>query len=124
MRKAYNVLLGMLPERMRGSIDYHLGHHSFFYPSGGPMNGQTARLEVVRTLIAALRPALLVESGTFRGTTTEWLAQFSTPVVGIETDPRFHAFSQHCLGERQNVRLMLGKPLDALHQLSAEGAFV
>lgn len=123
MRKAYDRLLAMLPGRMRGSIDYYLGHHSLFYPGGGPMNGQTARLEVVRTLIGALRPALLVESGTFRGTTTEWLAQFGTQVVSIETDPRFHEFSQHRLGARENVRLMLGKPVDALRQLLAECAF-
>jgi predicted O-methyltransferase YrrM len=123
LRTACNRMLDLVPQRMRGSIDYHLGHHTVFYPQGGPMNGQTARLEIVRTLIIALRPALFVEIGTFRGSTTEWLAQFGPRVVSVETSPRFHRFSQLRLGARKNVRLMPGNSVDALRQLAGEGAF-
>lgn len=123
LRTACSRVLELIPERMRGSIDYHLGHHTVFYPQGGPMNGQTARLEIVRTLIIALRPVLFVEIGTFRGSTTEWLAQFGPRVVSLETSPRLHRFSELRLGARKNVRLMPGKSIDALRQLAGEGAF-
>lgn len=123
LRTVLNRILGSVPQRMRGSIDYHLGQHTVFYPQGGPMNGQTARLEIVRTLIIALRPSLLVEIGTFRGATTEWLAQFGPPVVSFEASPRFHRFAELRLGARGNIRLMSGKSLDALRRLAAEGAF-
>ena len=121
--KFYRSVLGLLPETMRGSVDYYFGHHSFFSPGGGPMNGQTARLEAVRTLITGLRPDLLVETRTLRATTTEWLAQFGLPVVTAEISPHLHSFSKHRIGARTNVRLMLGSPVDALHRLAAEGAF-
>ena len=58
LRATCNRMPDLLPQRMQGSLDYHLGQHTVFYPEGGPMNGQTARLEVVRTLIIALHPAL------------------------------------------------------------------
>ena len=116
-------MLDLVPQRMRGSIDYRLGQHTVFYPQGGPMNGQTARLEIVRTLIIGLRPTLLVEVGTFRAATTEWLAQFGPQVVSIEASPRFHRFAELRLGARRNIRLMSVKSVDALRQLAAEGAF-
>jgi hypothetical protein len=116
-------MLDLVPQRMRGSIDFHLGHHTVFYPLGGPMNGQTARLEIVRTLIIALRPALLVEIGTFRGATTEWLAQFGPRVVSLEPSPRFHRFSELRLRARENVRLISDKSVDALRRLAAESVF-
>lgn len=116
-------MLDLVPQRILGSIDYRLGHHSLFYPDGGPMNGQTARLEIVRSLIVTLRPTLLVEIGTFRGATTEWLAQFGPRVVSVEPTPRFHRFAELRLAAHNNVRLMAGKSIDALRQLAAEGAF-
>lgn len=87
------------------------------------MNGQTARLEAVRTLITGLRPDLLVETRTLRATTTEWLAQFGLPVVTAEISPYLHSFSKHRISARTNVRLMLGSSVDALHRLATEGAF-
>jgi hypothetical protein len=116
-------MLDLVPQRMQGSIEYRFGHHSLFYPNGGPMNGQTARLEIVRSLIVALRPGLLVEIGTFRGATTEWLAQFGPQVVSLEPAPRFHRFAELRLVAHKNVRLMAGKSIDALRQLAGEGAF-
>lgn len=90
------------------------------------MNGQTARLEAVRALIVALRPSLIVETGTFRGTTTEWLAQLAaangTPVATVEISPHFHSFAGYRLRARKNVRLILGNSVEALHTLDREGA--
>ena len=91
--KLYRSVLGLLPETMRGSVDYYLGHHSFF-PGGWADERADARLEAVRTLITGLRPDLLVETRTLRATTTEWLAQFGLPVVTAEISPHLHSFSK------------------------------
>jgi hypothetical protein len=47
---------------------------------GGPMNGQTGRQRMCREVIAAMQPAAIVETGTFRGTTTGFFAEFGVPV--------------------------------------------
>jgi hypothetical protein len=43
----------------------------YFYPYGGPMNGQTARLEIVREIIEYCGVTNIIETGTYRGTITE-----------------------------------------------------
>ena len=63
---------------------------------GGPLNGQQGRREAFAALVHATAPSALVETGTFRGITTEWMAQnFSQPIYTCETDPRyFHQAKQ------------------------------
>ena len=41
---------------------------------GGPFNDQEERRRIVLYLLASIRPAAIVETATFRGTTTELLA--------------------------------------------------
>lgn len=63
---------------------------------GGPLNGQQGRREAFAALVHSTEPAAIVETGTFRGITTEWMAQnFKEPIYTCETDPRyFHQAKQ------------------------------
>eukprot|EP01037_Dinobryon_pediforme_P001961 gene1961-1995_t len=85
------------------------------------MNGQTARLEIVRQLITALRPAHIIETGTYRATTTAWFAEFGIPVTTIEVNPRFHEFARRRLHNRRNVRLLHRDSVLALRDLADQG---
>ena len=96
-------IVNIPPPKAAGVIEYHFGRHKTFCPHGGPMNGQTARLEIVRSLIERCEIEQIVETGTFRGTTTEWFAQFNIPVFSAEIQPRFAAFSQRRMMLRENV---------------------
>jgi hypothetical protein len=121
-RAVYEALMGMLPARLRGRIDYRLGHHAMFFPWGGPMNGQTARLEAVRELIISAQPRLIVETGSYRGTTTEWLAQFGIPVTSVEINPRFHEFSRLRLAQFANVTMVRASSVEFLRDMKPETA--
>jgi hypothetical protein len=102
-----------------GRIEYLSGHHRLFYPyGGGPMNGQTARLEIARSIIQHCGVAQVVETGTYRGTTTRWLAQFGLPVVTAEISPRYAAFSRARLRNEPNVELRLRDSVTVLTEMS------
>jgi hypothetical protein len=95
-------------------FDYCSKHHRKFYPWGFAMNGQTSRLEATRQIIHDLGVQEIVETGTFRGTTTDWFAQFGIPVETVESHPRYYAFSKMRLREMRNVKIYLGSSVPFL----------
>jgi hypothetical protein len=103
--KAIRLIVDRLPDKMAGQIEYRLGHRTTFSSFGGPMNGQTARLEVARSIIEKCGIAQIIETGTYRGTTTEWFAQFGIPVLSAEIRPRFASFAQHRMAHLPNVQI-------------------
>lgn len=106
LRKSFRAL--------KGIADYRSRDHRKFYPWGFAMNGQTSRLEAVRQIIFAADIARIIETGTFRGTTTEWFAQFGLPVETVETDNRFFSFSKARLSRFPNVAIHLGSSVPFL----------
>jgi hypothetical protein len=70
-----------------------------------PMNSQVARTEPARQLIRQCGIARVVETGTYRGTTTEFFAQFGVPVTTIEKDPDYVLLARARLDKYKNVDL-------------------
>lgn len=71
---------------------------------GGPFNGQRARQEIFNALLRAIPFDLIVETGTYRGTTTEYLATASDlPVLTVEADERLYGFARRRLRRYANV---------------------
>jgi hypothetical protein len=99
---------------LKGIADYMSRDHRKFYPWGFAMNGQTSRLEAVRQIIYAAEIARIIETGTFRGTTAEWFAQFGLPVETVETDERFFAFSKARLSKFSHVAIHLDSSVSFL----------
>jgi hypothetical protein len=87
---------------------------------GGPMNGQAGRRRICQEIMHALSPAAIVETGTFRGTTTEYFAQFAVPVYSVEAEPRFHFFAACRFRESKHVHLALGDSRFFLDRLAAD----
>lgn len=113
-------VLDLLGPEVRSWVEFHSGHRQFFDPWGGPMNGQTARLELVRALIHAVRPVRIIETGTYRGTTAEWLAGFGIPLLTIELDEPAACFARRRLRRFHHVRVVHGASVAALRSASAE----
>lgn len=107
-RNLARKLLSALPPKLAARIEYLTGRRVYFYPWGSAMNGQTARLEICRRCLTGMPIDAVMETGTYRGVTTEWFASFGHPVYSIEIDPKLHYFSKQRLANMRNVNLYLG----------------
>jgi hypothetical protein len=101
-------------QTLKGLRDYWRKKTYDFYPWGFAMNGQTSRLEATRQIIFSLKIERIIETGTFRGTTTEWFGQFGLPVESIENNDRFFAFSKARLSKFENVHIFLDSSVNFL----------
>lgn len=86
------------------------------------MNGQRERRRIVRDLARAADFDVVLETGTFRGTTTEYLyAVFGSPVHTAEADERYFTYSRRRLSPLRDVSSHLADSRDFLRQF-AEGS--
>jgi hypothetical protein len=72
---------------------------------GGAFNGQERRRTLFDRLLQELKIVTIVETGTFRGSTTNYLAKTGLPVFGCELCPRYFHYSSLRLANSSNVRL-------------------
>jgi hypothetical protein len=102
------VLKEVLSEPILGAIDYWR-HPEMRNTWGRPFKGQRARMALFRSLIAKVKPSAILETGTFRGATTEFMAQAGVPIFTVERDPRNYGFSRARFLHHRNVTV--GKAL-------------
>jgi len=105
-----------LPPQVLGALDL-LRFPSVKDTGGGPFNGQQARQRLFRALVESVQPAALVETGTFRGTTTEHLARYGLPVFTVDDDPRGYVFARARFLALSNVTVLRGDGAAGLMQL-------
>jgi hypothetical protein len=78
------------------------------YRWGGAFNGQAERCATFLEILDHLRPAAIIETGTYRGTTTEFLARhFAGPIQSCEIDRRCFLGSRRKLARFPQVELAL-----------------
>lgn len=74
---------------------------------GGPLNGQTGRRAIFEELLRIGFDSVL-ETGTYRGVTTEWLAErFEGPIASCELEKIYFRQAQSRLAKHSNVTLNL-----------------
>jgi hypothetical protein len=124
LRRAFHRLLGdtaanSLIEFLRlrfelyGALDY-LMHPERGEAWGGPFNGQRARVALFESIVAECSPVVIVETGTYLGTTTEYLAATRLPIYSVDHDRRAFRFAKTRLWRRRNVHLKRGDSRAAL----------
>lgn len=87
---------------------------------GGPFNGQERRVEAVRDIFDSVQFRAVIETGTYRATTTLFLRALSgAPIVSIEADSRYYHYSRIRL-RRRHVRLIRGDSAKVLRSLANE----
>lgn len=97
-----------------GALDYFRGTQSDRNWSG-PFNGQQRRREVFNRLLDACDFQIFVETGTFRGVTTEFFAELKRGrVLSIEANRRNFGYASARLYRRSNVSLLLGDSAERL----------
>src|SRR3974390_3059286 len=75
---------------------------------GGPFNGQRFRQELVQNLIEKFAPVAILETGTYLGTTTDFLAATGIPIFSVESNPRSYGFAKARIRGQWNVHLLCG----------------
>lgn len=112
-----SVLKRLLGEVLTGKLEYYL-KPSLKESWGGPMNGQAFRRKIYEEVMERLPITAIVETGTFRGTTTEYFAASDLPVHSAEASPRFHAYSRLRLRQvGSNIHLYQGDSRAVLRSL-------
>lgn len=81
----------LLGEKALGAIDF------FNKPSlkeiwGGAFNGQHFRREIFKEIMSVLQPVKIVETGTFRGNTTAFMATNGVPIRSVEFSDRLFGY--------------------------------
>jgi hypothetical protein len=86
---------------------------------GGALNGQVGRQEIFKEIINAWNPSALIETGTFRGITTEWLAELSKlPIYTCEKNKRYYFQAKDRLEKFTNVNVSLTDSREHLRHLA------
>jgi hypothetical protein len=88
---------------------------------GEPFNGQHARTELVRQVIERLPVEAIVETGTFRGATTEFFRGFGLQVYSVEAKARWYHFARRRFRRASNVELSLSDSRAYLAELAGRG---
>lgn len=113
-----DVLYRRVTDRLPPGIAARLDHlrPSIRNPwGGGPFNGQQGRCELVREVASTADFDLVLETGTHRGTTTEFLlTAFGPPVHTVELNPRYFAYSRRRFARLHGVSVELGDSRDFL----------
>jgi hypothetical protein len=118
--RVYETLGVRLPPRAAAALDGLVP--GFADGWGGPFNGQERRREIFEQVVAALAPQAIVETGTFRGTTTAFLAT-RAPVRTVEANPRqFHYATRRFRGD-DRVAVSRGDSVAFLRRLRDDPAF-
>lgn len=109
----------LLGDRVVGMMDYYR-HPEWRVSWGGALNGQSHRQRMVEAFIRDLPLHAIVETGTYRGTTTAYLAAVSAlPIYTVEVDRRKQGFSFAMLRQCNNVRRYSGDSRQFLRRLAA-----
>jgi predicted O-methyltransferase YrrM len=74
---------------------------------GGAFNGQEGRQGIFEQLLEVLKVTAIVETGTFRGTSTAYMAKFGLPLYSCELNPRYFRYASQRLSPLANVHLTL-----------------
>lgn len=118
MIKQLRKLFRWLPVSWKSRIEF-LFDKSLGKEFGGPFNGQTFRQKIFKDLIQAFPMKAIIETGTFRGVTTGFMATESgIPVYTIEAEPRFFHYAKLNLHRNKQVQVMLGDSREFIERLS------
>jgi hypothetical protein len=98
-------IVRLIPPAITGLVEYHL-RPSLIHSWGGAFNGQCFRQLIFMDLLRNCHFDTIVETGTFRGSTTSFMATNAPiPVHSSELNRRNFAFASKHLQLFENVRL-------------------
>jgi len=115
--RSYDQVVRRLPGKVAASLDWR--RPAYLHSFGGPLNGQSGRQQIVRDLLIGVGGfAQLVETGTFRGASTEFFAHLTpAQIFTTEASLRYYEFARRRLVPYDTVHLNLGDSRPFLRDL-------
>lgn len=86
-------------------------------------NSQIKRTEIISSILKEFKPATIFETGTFLGSTTEYLSNFAEKVISIERSELYFLFSSARLQNLENIELVNGDSGEYLSKTSFDDQF-
>ncbi len=115
----YNRAMRVAPAFLSSRVDYM--RPSLRNSWGGPLNGQRHRQNMVREILQRIRPAQIVETGTYRASTTEFFAHLlDVPIHSSEAMPRYYQYSVRRMRPYPHVKLWNEDSRKVLTRLAAD----
>jgi len=115
LRQNLKQVFALLPEGLQGRLEYRL--RPSLSEGFGAFNGQQARIAIFQRLLAACDIGQIVETGTFRATTTALFAATCLPVHSVEVSKKFYEYARLKLGAAGNVTLYHGDSVARLPEI-------
>ena len=120
-KAAAAALRKSLPQAGVGALDY-LTRPKMRGALGGPFNGQRERRRIFEDILYSFSPRAIVETGTFRGTTTDYMATLAAvPVFSVELDAHSWGFSRARFLLDRRITLSHGDSRSFLRWLVSSG---
>src|ERR1700730_1995815 len=98
------ALAAQAAQRCAAKLDFDA--HPAMDVWGGAFHGQERRDTLFAQLLQELTIVTIVETGTFRGTTTAYMAKTGLPIFSCELRPRYFHYSSLRLAHIPNIRLV------------------
>ncbi len=108
LRRARAFVRRVTPNRIKGILDYYRRSIGAEF-SAGPFNRQQFRQRIFKEILGRCRFAMILETGTYRGTTTEHMQRESRlNVHSVESDPRNYGFCRARFLWNRRIHVGLG----------------
>jgi len=118
-RSLARAVFRRLPPGWTAAVDYYCRPR--LAEAAGPFNGQRARQQLYRDLARVCHFEAIVETGTFRGHTTEFLASVGmAPVYTVEAFPRYYHYARRRFRHRRDIHPSFGDSRDFIEQLAGD----
>lgn len=93
-------------------------HPELIYGWGGGFNAQIKRQTIFGELYVKRDFKLIVETGTYRGTTTNFMSSMTgLPIYTVESERQFYAFSKLALLRDRNIKVTCGDSRNFLDKI-------
>jgi hypothetical protein len=86
-----SITVSLIGEKNAGRLDYLLKRKP--KSAWGVLNGQAVRQKVYSEIMDRIDFRAIVETGTYRGTTSEFFAESGLPVYTVEIHPRLYGYA-------------------------------
>lgn len=112
-----NFIRRVLGERLAGHLAYRIRRNQCLSPWEGVFNKQLRRKELCDRIFEVFDPKVIVETGTYHGSTTEYFAASGRHVFGVECSPFHAAYAASRLRRYQRANVTCSDSRTALRQL-------